>query len=113
MAISDHVSPREATRAALRERFRDLINGAVQRIDVDAPLDSEHPGELDPGGKPAKLWQNVPVITVRDFEAAFDPTFGEKLLPPSEHTAEAATPALVIISAVCPRCPMPARIPLA
>src|SRR5450830_1576444 len=112
MAIADHVSPREAVRAALRERFSDLINGATQRVDVDAPLDPDAPGELGADGEPAKLWSGVPVITLKDFEAAFETTFGEKLPPPSEHTAEAATPALVIISAVCPRCQMPARIPL-
>jgi hypothetical protein len=113
MAIADHISPREAVRFALKDRFRDLIEGAVQRIDVDAPLFPEAPGELGPDGEPAKLWQNVPVITVADFEAAFATTFGERLPAPSERTAEAATPALVIISAVCPRCQMPARIPLA
>ena len=29
MAIADHISPREAVRFALKDRFRDLIEGAV------------------------------------------------------------------------------------
>jgi hypothetical protein len=112
MAIADHISPREAVRANLREHFRELSDAAIERIDVDAPLDPEAPGELDADGEPAKLWQNVPVLTVKSLETILRAVFEGPLPPPSERTAEASTPALVIISAVCPRCQMPARIPL-
>ena len=111
MAIADHVNPREQVRYALRDRLRELIDPAFTRIDVDAPLDPEHPGELDPGGEPAKLWQNVPVITARDLEAALSLVFGEPLPAPSE-AAEVATPATIFVAAECPRCHVPGRIPL-
>ena len=112
MAIADHVSPREAVRADLRERLRELVDASVQRIDVDAPLDPDAPGELDATGEPAKLWQNVPVVTVRDLEAAIRTVFDGRLPAPSEKTAEVATPALVFVAAECPRCHIAGRIPL-
>jgi hypothetical protein len=109
----DHVTPREAVRGALRDHLRELVDASVQRIDVDAPLDPEAPGELDANGQPAKLWQNVPVVTVRDLETALAAVFGAKLPAPSEKTAEVSTPATVFVAAECPRCHIAGRIPLA
>ncbi len=106
MAISDHVTPREAVRADLRDRFRELTDGFVQRVDVTASTSEESPADGEP------LWQNVPVVTVKDLEAAIRATFDVKLPPPSERTAEVATPATVFVAADCPRCHLPARIPL-
>jgi hypothetical protein len=112
-SYADHITPREAVRGALRDHLRELVDASVQRIDVDAPLDPEAPGELDANGEPAKLWQNVPVITVKDLEEALRITFGEALPAPSEKTAEVATPATVFVAAECPRCHIAGRIPLA
>lgn len=112
-SYADHVSPREAVRGALRDHLRELVDASVQRIDIDAPLDPEAPGELDANGQPAKLWQNVPVVTVRDLETAIQAVFGATLPAPSEKTAEVATPATVFVAAECPRCHIAGRIPLA
>jgi hypothetical protein len=109
----DHISPREAVRVALKDHLRELVDASVQRIDIDAPLDPEAPGELDANGQPAKLWQNVPVVTVRDLETAIQAVFGATLPAPSEKTAEVATPATVFVAAECPRCHIAGRIPLA
>lgn len=112
MSVNDHVSPREALRYDLRERLRDLTNGAIQRVDVTAMVTDE----VGPDEQALPLWQNVPVITVKDFLAAFETTFGEKLPPPNERTAEVAVTskaaALVVVSAECPRCHISQRIPM-
>jgi hypothetical protein len=111
-SYADHVTPREAVRGALRDHLRELVDASVQRIDVDAPLDPEAPGELDANGQPAKLWQNVPVVTVRDLETALATVSGAEIAAPSATTAEVATPATVFVAAECPRCHIAGRIPL-
>ena len=109
MAYADHVTPREAVRAALKDRFRDLVNGAVQRVDVTQMTTDE----LGPDEQALPLWDKVPVITLKDFEAAFWVTFDEPLPAPSAKTAEVATPATVFVAAECPRCHISQRMPLA
>jgi hypothetical protein len=105
MAYIDEVTPREAVRTLLRDRLRELTDAAVQRVDLSVSTDIDTPND-------EPLWQNVPVVTVKDLEAAIHATFGEALPAPSERTAEVATPATIFVAAECPRCHLPGRIPL-
>jgi hypothetical protein len=99
MALTDHVPPREAIRADLKERLTAAVNADVVKINT-----------IDDDGHPD--WSDVPVITIAALSGAMRQIFEGPLPAASERAAEVHTPATVFVSAECPRCHIPARIPL-
>jgi hypothetical protein len=99
MALTDHIPPREAIRADLKERLTAAVNADVVKINT-----------IDDDGHPH--WSDVPVITIAALSGAMRQIFEGPLPAASERAAEVHTPATVFVSAECPRCHIPARIPL-
>ena len=61
---------------------------------------------------PSGEWEGVPVVTAKDANEALDAVFGQPLPMPSETSAEVHTPAEIFVSAICPKCSLPAVIKL-
>ncbi len=84
-----------------RSRFRAELRTVLDELVNDATKDVK-------GGS----WDGVPVVTRKDLDEAIEAAFGLPIPPPDERTAEVSTPAVVLVSAFCPRCSLPATIPV-
>ncbi len=86
--------------ASYRKGLQDLIEDATQR--PGARLDDDGVVTMTLGD-----WDGVPVVTRKRLDEAVDAVFGLPVPAPDERRAEVSTPAMVWVSAVCPRCAIP------
>ena len=83
--MTDLLTPREGALRIVRER-------------LDAQLETVKGGTLD----------GEEVITKANLAGAFD----EPLPPATDHAADVVTPSRIVVSAICPKCSLPATIAL-
>jgi hypothetical protein len=91
MAISDNPTTRESLRRAVLGDLVDRCTAAAVSIEG---------GALD----------GIEVVSLGTLRAQVTNALEDDLPPPSERRAEVTTPAIVLVSAICPECRLPVEI---